>query len=120
MTKLTTVSFNDNAGGVGPLIFEWYTDYGPIDPFCCDFPGDVNDVDAVNFSINPNPTTGEFTVTLAEGAKASVEVINMAGQLVASQNIVGSATINKVLTIGVYTVVVKSNGGVSTQKLVVK
>ena len=44
----------------------------------------------------------------------------MAGQVVASQKVVGSATINKSLTAGVYTVVVKTNAGVSTQKLVVK
>ena len=44
----------------------------------------------------------------------------MAGQVVASQKIVGSASINKSLTAGVYTVVVKTNAGVSTQKLVVK
>lgn len=115
-----TISFNEDRGGVGPLFFEWYVDLEPEYPFCCDFPGDVNDVDAVKFSINPNPTTGDFTVTLAEDVEATVDVVNMAGQIVASQNVAGSATINKTLTSGVYTVVVKSNGGVSTQKLVVK
>ena len=59
-------------------------------------------------------------MTLAENIEASVKVVNMAGQVVASQKIVGSASINKALTAGVYTVIVKSNGGVSTQKLVVK
>ena len=120
-----TISFNENAGGVGPLIFEFYKELEPKDPFVCgdcggDFPGAVNDVDAANFSINPNPTSGEFTLTLVDNVEASVEVVNMAGQVVVSQKIVGSATINKSLTAGVYTVIVKSNGGVSTQKLVVK
>ena len=115
-----SIVFGDKISGVGPLIFDWYMEYDPIDPFCCDFPGDVNDVDAVNFSINPNPTSGEFTVTLAEDAKATVDVVNMAGQVVVSQNIEETATINKTLAAGIYTVVVKSNGGVSTQKLVVK
>jgi len=114
-----TISFRGDAAGVGPLIFEWYEISGPGVP-CCDFPGDVNDIDAVKFSINPNPTTGEFTVTLAEDVETTVDVVNMAGQIVTSQNIVGSATINKALVAGVYTVVVKTNGGVSTQKLVVK
>ena len=44
----------------------------------------------------------------------------MAGQVVASQEIEGTATINKALAAGIYTVVVKSNGAVNTQKLVVK
>ncbi len=115
-----TIGFRDNAGGVGPLIFDWYVDYNAEDPVCCYDPSDVNDVDAVKFSINPNPTSGEFTITLADNVEASVEVINMAGQVVASQGIEGSATINKILPAGVYTVVVKSNGAVNTQKLVVK
>ena len=120
-----TISFNENAGGVGPLIFEFYKELEPKDPFICgdcggDFPGAVNDVDAANFSINPNPTSGEFTLTLVDNVEASVEVVNMAGQVVVSQKIVGSATINKALTAGVYTVIVKTNAGVSTQKLVVK
>ena len=114
-----TIAFNENAGGVGPLIFEWYTDFDMRDPVIGG-PSAVNDVDATKFSINPNPTSGEFTVILADNVEASVEVINTAGQIAVSQNIVGSATIKKALVAGVYTVVVKTNGGVSTQKLVVK
>ena len=120
-----SIVFSGDASGVGPLIFEFYKEIDPDDPITCgdcggDFPGAVDDVDATKFSINPNPTSGEFTVTLADNVEASVEVINMAGQVVASQKIVGSASINKSLTAGVYTVIVKSNAGVSTQKLVVK
>ncbi len=120
-----SISFSGDAAGVGPLIFEFYKELDPEDPIVCgdcggDFPGAVDDVDATKFSINPNPTSGEFAVTLADNVEASIEVVNMAGQVVASQKIVGSATINKSLTAGVYTVIVKSNGGVSTQKLVVK
>ena len=124
-TETITISFNESRAGVGPLIFEFYKELEPKDPFVCgdcggSDPSAVDDVDATKFSINPNPTSGEFTVTLAENSEASVEVVNMAGQVVASQKIVGSASINKSLTAGVYTVIVKSNGGVSTQKLVVK
>ncbi|MBS7363789.1 MAG: T9SS type A sorting domain-containing protein, partial [Paludibacteraceae bacterium] len=116
--------FSGDASGVGPLIFEWHGELDPNDPIVCgeceNENGDVDDVDATKFSINPNPTSGEFAVTLADNVEASVEVVNMAGQVVASQKVVGSATINKSLTAGVYTVVVKTNAGVSTQKLVVK
>jgi len=123
--QIITFRFYGDASGVGPLIFEFYKELDPEDPITCgdcggDFPGAVDDVDATKFSINPNPTSGEFTVTLADNVEASVEVVNMAGQIVASQKIVGSTTIDKVLPAGVYTVVVKSNGAVNTQKLVVK
>ncbi|MDO4524162.1 MAG: cellulase family glycosylhydrolase [Bacteroidales bacterium] len=112
-----TIRFIGSAGGVGPLMFDWYADLLDTDPITA-----VSDVeaDAVNFSIFPNPTSGEFTVALADDVEATVEVVNMAGQVVASQIIEGSATIKKALAAGVYTVVVKSNGAVSTQKLVVK
>ena len=116
--------FSGDASGVGPLIFEWHGELDPNDPIVCgeceNENGDVDDVDATKFSINPNPTSGEFIVTLADDVEASVEVVNMAGQVVASQRFEGTTTINNALAAGVYTVVVKSNGGVSTQKLVVK
>ena len=120
-----TIKFFGDASGVGPLIFEWYAELDPNDQFSCgdcgggDL-GSVNDFKATKFTINPNPTSGEFTITLADNAEAMVDVINMAGQVVASQNIEGSTVINKVLPAGIYTVVVKSNGGVSIQKLHVK
>ena len=119
-----TIEFFGDASGVGPLIFEWYAELDPNDQFSCGDCGDgdlgsVNDFKATKFTINPNPTSGEFTITLADNAEAMVDVINMAGQVVTSQKVEGSATINKALAAGVYTVVVKSNGGVSTKKLVV-
>ncbi len=109
-------SFVGNAGGVGPLIFDFMGDLDKDDPITAVSEAAAEDV----FSIYPNPTSGEFTVALAENVEATVEVVNMAGQVVASQVIEGTATINKALAAGVYTVVVKSNGAVSTQKLVVK
>ena len=122
--QIITFRFYGDASGVGPLIFEWYKELDPNDPIVCgeceNENGDVDDVDATKFSINPNPTSGEFTVELVGKEEATVEVINMAGQVVASQRFEGTTTINNALAAGVYTVVVKSNGGVSTQKLVVK
>ena len=112
-----TIRFAGNAGGVGPLVFEWAGDLDPSDPITAAKDVEAN---AVEFSIFPNPTSGEFTIALADDVEAQVEVVNIAGQVVASQAIEGTATINKALAAGVYTVVVKSNGGVSTQKLVVK
>ena len=116
--QIITFKFYGDASGVGPLVFEWYKELDPEDPIT----GIANEVNAaaLPFTISPNPTSGDFTINLADNVEASVEVVNMAGQVVASQKIVGSASINKSLTAGVYTVVVKTNAGVSTQKLVVK
>jgi len=112
-----TIRFSASAGGVGPLMFEWFGDLEEGDPITA---VSYVEADVVNFTIYPNPTSGEFTVALADNAEASVEIVNVAGQVVASQKIEGSATIKKALAAGVYTVVVKSNGAVSTQKLIVK
>ena len=60
-----------------------------------------------------------FTVAIND-VEATVEVVNMAGQVVVSQKIENSSPIDKALAAGVYTVVVKSNGAVGIQKLVVK
>lgn len=117
-TKIT-VRFMNDCGGVGPLMFKFVGDLDENDPIKKD-PSNVSDVEVINFSIYPNPTSGEFTVAIAESGEATVEVVNMAGQVVASQKVEGSAKINKALAAGVYTVVVKSNGAVSTKKLVVK
>ncbi|MBR5208577.1 MAG: cellulase family glycosylhydrolase [Paludibacteraceae bacterium] len=124
-----TIKFYGDASGVGPLVFDWYKelDFEDITHDCdaCDFGEEddsdsVDDVEATKFSIKPNPTSGAFTITLAENDEATVEVVNMAGQVVVSQKVVGSAIINNPLVPGVYTVVVKSNVGISTKKLVVK
>ncbi len=115
--QVIIIRFSGDASEVGPLIFDWYGKLDPNDPIT-----GIDDVksDALSFTINPNPTSGEFTVALADNVEATVEIINVAGQVVATQKVEGSATIKKTLTAGVYTVVVKSNGAVSTQKLIVK
>ena len=116
--QIITFRFYGDASGVGPLVFEWYKELDPEDPIT----GIANEVNAaaLPFTLSPNPTSGDFTINLADNIEATLEVVNMAGQIVVAQDIEGSATINKVLPSGVYTVVIKSNGAVNTQKLVVK
>ena len=120
-----TIEFLGDASGVGPLIFEWYADLDPNEFIACgdcggDYPGAVDDIETTKFSINPNPTSGEFTISLADNVEAMVDVVNTSGQVVVSQNVKGTATINKSLASGIYTVIVKFDGAVRTQKLVVK
>ncbi|MBQ0154951.1 MAG: cellulase family glycosylhydrolase [Bacteroidales bacterium] len=118
-TQGITIRFTGDAGDVGPLTFEFIKDIDPADPVLK--PAEVSEAKASEyFTIYPNPTSGEFTVALAEDVEATVEVVNVAGQVVASQKIEGTGTINKALAAGVYSVVVKSNGAVKTQKLIVK
>ncbi|MCQ2188381.1 MAG: cellulase family glycosylhydrolase [Paludibacteraceae bacterium] len=109
------VYFHSPSGGVGPLIFT-KLELENID----DVLSAESDETVFGFTIAPNPTLGEFTVTLAKSGKAIVEIANIAGQIVYSEEMENSVTINKSLVAGVYSVVVKSNGGVNTQKLVVK
>ena len=109
--------FTGDASGVGPLIFEYYQPLEENDPITSVAETQSEETE---FVISPNPTSGEFTITLDENSKSTVEIVNMAGQVVVAQKIEGSVAINRVLPSGVYTVVVESNGAVSTQKLVVK
>ena len=109
--------FTGDASGVGPLIFEYYQPLEENDPITSVAETQSEETE---FVISPNPTSDEFTITLADGKEAIVEVVNMAGQSVASQKVEGTTTIDRILPAGVYTVILKSNGAVSTQKLVVK
>ncbi|MCQ2188380.1 MAG: cellulase family glycosylhydrolase [Paludibacteraceae bacterium] len=114
------ICFNGVADGVGPLVFTYHSEIPEIVTCCDDDFDNVESYEANMFSIVPNPTSGEFTVTLAKAGKAQVEIINVAGQVVYSAEIESSATISKALSTGIYTVVVKSEDGINTQKLVVK
>lgn len=117
------IYFEGDVSGIGPLNFKFYKEYEPQWIICCGYDGPDDVTDVVNdatFTINPNPASGEFTIQLAKEEQATVKVVNMAGQLVVDQNIVGSATIDQNMTPGVYTVIVESSRGVRTQKLMVK
>ena len=139
------VRFNYPAGGIGPLVFtkieakiaeEEYCDCGGwtgIGSFhyktssgegVKDENGHEISSNALttsgHFSISPNPTTGKFTITTPVNGKVHVDVINLSGQIVYSEAFLSSTTIDKRLSTGIYTVVVKSEDGINTQKLVVK
>ncbi len=110
-----TISFVGNAGGVGPMFFTFHKDYEP------DYT-EIREikVNAADFSIAPNPTSGRFTITLSENEDAHVDIENMAGQVIYSADMTSSTTIDKSLAPGVYSVVVRSAGGVNAKKLIVK
>ncbi len=85
----------------------------------------VADQDLINFSVYPNPTSGEANIMFAEGGAYTIDVLDMVGNRVMSQE----ATVNtneKVqldlssLPKGVYLVNVKGENTDKTVKLTVK
>ena len=87
----------------------------------CGFVG-VQEQDAKNVSVYPNPANNTVTVQLANAAPAKVEIINLVGQTVISQNASTEEVKMDVSNInrGVYMVRIAQEGKVYTSKLVVR
>jgi hypothetical protein len=88
--------------------------------------GEANSVEeevAADFSIFPNPATDVFNVNL-DGVQAStIQVIDLQGKVLVSQEVANQteATVDaSQLAAGVYTVLVNTNNGIATKKLVIK
>ena len=81
-----------------------------------------NELTQSHFEMFPNPTSGSFTIlTNSVKANSSVEVYNIVGQKVFAQSITQQQTnINLNLPNGLYNVALKSNEGVSFQKLTIQ
>ncbi|XOV65977.1 MAG: T9SS type A sorting domain-containing protein [Fluviicola sp.] len=83
----------------------------------------VSEETAVAFAIYPNPATDNFTVKLDESSDASISVIDIQGKVVAAQTASGqSETVVDASTLapGIYTVLVSTENGVATKKVVVE
>ncbi len=82
----------------------------------------VSEADQKNITVRPNPTTDNFTVTLAENTPANVQLFNIVGQMVYNQKTTEeSLTVNvNNLTSGIYMLKVTQNGKTYTSKVVVK
>ena len=76
----------------------------------------INDVDAVNVNLYPNPTSDNLYVEV-EGLQ-KVEIIDAVGRVVLSQNN-GTVNMSK-LANGIYTVRVMANGNTAVKKVVKK
>jgi trimeric autotransporter adhesin len=81
----------------------------------------VSNINANSLNVFPNPTTGTFTVETATiPQNGSVEVYNVLGAKVYSQNITArQTTISLDQPNGVYSILVKSNLGSTAQKIVI-
>ena len=87
----------------------------------CSFVG-VQEQDAKNVSVYTNPANNTVTVQLANAAPAKVEIINLVGQTVISQNTSTEEVKMDVSNInrGIYMVKIAQEGKVYTSKLVVR
>lgn len=77
----------------------------------------VEDMEKENITVYPNPATNNITVNTGSEEKALVEMFNLVGQKVYSENVVGTTTINvSNMKAGVYMLRVNNH----TTKVVVK
>ncbi len=81
-------------------------------------PVGINNVNAVDFSIYPNPTSGQFNIDVQ--GNAQVTILNTVGKVVESMTITGSQSINLDLASGVYFVRVKEGAKIGTQQLIIE
>lgn len=83
----------------------------------------IQENEQIAVSIFPNPTKDNFTVKLDEASNVSVKVVDVNGKVVASQNVAGQAetTVDaSALASGIYTVLISTDNGVATKKVVVE
>jgi hypothetical protein len=81
----------------------------------------VPEIEKNNVTVYPNPATNNFTVNLGNDEKANIQLFNILGQQVYSENITGTAQVSVAnLNSGVYMLKINQNGKVYTSKVVVK
>lgn len=106
--------------------FEAVSGYGNnmfLDNINVDALNSISEEAAVAFAIYPNPATDNFTVKLDESSDVAISVIDVQGKVVASQTAAGQSetTVDaSALAPGIYTVLVSSENGVATKKVVVE
>ena len=89
--------------------------------YLIDYSG-IEDANAISATIFPNPTTGNFSITLGNNySNVSIQVIDVQGKVVASKNVshTTEVMVNEGLSSGVYFVQLKANQKTSTYKVVV-
>jgi len=122
------------------------TDYGPLRVVSADFNGDGKpdlvsanrdgfDITALincaslgiasfnkeqDYSIYPNPTTGNFIIETNITGKQTAKIFDLNGKLVLSQNIIDKTNIDATgLDEGIYNLTIISNEGIVNKKLVI-
>ena len=116
------IKWGDMACGteIAPWTYVWEQTVEPVSVY-----DGVNENELSSLSVYPNPAVNEAFVTLENTGSNEISVYDIQGRLVSSQNIVASAGEQIRLSLenlngGVYFVSVKSEGKISTAKLIVK
>lgn len=118
------LSAYDNTNDV-VVRFEFVSAYGNnlfVDNINVASSNSINEEEQIAVSIYPNPATDNFTVKLDEASNVSIQVVDVQGKVVASQNVTGQTetTVDaSALAAGIYTVLVSTENGVATKKVVV-
>ncbi len=114
-------NFTVPADGIYYIGFYAYSDADMyrlyVDDVTVDFATDVNDMTAPNIAIYPNPANNVVTVENAENAQ--ITIVNMVGQIVASQVVNSNRESINIsdLSNGTYVIRIENGNEISTQKL---
>ncbi len=77
-----------------------------------------------NFTIHPNPTTGELTITSAGNGISNIEILDVTGRKLSSHPLVIPSSYQKFdlsnLNKGIYFIKIDTNQGVIIKKVVKK
>ena len=82
----------------------------------------INEVsNSPKFNIYPNPTSEYFNIDVSKLSNVQINVYSLSGRNVISESIKGNARIDvNNLSTGIYNVVITSNEGVSSKKLIIQ
>ena len=85
-------------------------------------PSSINNIKQSQFNLYPNPTDGVFVIELEENSKYDVTVIDILGKTVFSTNTNGMNTSIDLSSFdkGIYTVELKDENAIYTEKIIVE
>lgn len=91
------------------------------DTITVSFPDEINDLSSNMISIFPNPSNGDFSITIDKNISGSVniEIIDVSGKVIYSEAMINGKLNISDLADGVYTLKIKNNDQVFTKRVVV-
>lgn len=75
---------------------------------------------SISIQLTPNPSDGNFTLTLPQGMEAAIAITDAAGRRVKETRVKGTTSFSLEVSPGIYFISVQSAGGVMRSKMVVR